>query len=122
MLQNTLIWIWTEIVSVDRLKSAYSECDIPAYDIIDAPTFNLALETEFLPASTEYILVLTLKKKTQKKQIQPSTPVTNTYTPYVSRSGRNIHWPKKLCKTTHSWFYFLFSYSQRIQIFAYLHF
>ena len=76
----------TEFVSVDHLKKAHFECDITDLNVLDTPKFNplqspLITATPFslYPSSTN------------------TPPQTNKL--YRTKSGRAVHWPKRLFKT-----------------------
>ena len=75
----------TEIVSFDHLKKAQFVCDVTDLDVVDTPNFNplhSPLHTPTLLSSS------------------PSTPdPPQTEKLYRKKSGRTIHWLKKLSRT-----------------------
>ncbi|XP_014788757.1 uncharacterized protein LOC106882554 [Octopus bimaculoides] len=70
-------------VPVNRLKRAYFEVSTPFDDALNTPTFD------------------PLQLPTQPPSLIPpsSSPLPNTNKPCVIRTGRTVHWPKKLTKT-----------------------
>ena len=76
----------TKIVSVDRLKKTHFECDVTDLDVVDTLNFN-PLQ---LPLHTPRPL-----------SSSPSTPDPPPQTEklYRTKSGRTVHWPKKLSRT-----------------------
>ncbi|XP_014781813.1 uncharacterized protein LOC106877426 [Octopus bimaculoides] len=78
----------TETVSVDRLKKAYFDTTTSSVDNTDIPPFQ-PLHTPLSSPSPTHTPVKT----------SPSLLRTTTSEPYVTRSGRTVHWPKKLSNT-----------------------
>ena len=77
----------TEIVSVDRLKKARLECGITYLDIADTHNFNPL-----------------------QSPLHTPTPLFSSPSPldssplYKTKSGRTVHWPKKLSRAYFIWF------------------
>ena len=76
----------TEIVSVDRLKKAHSECDITYLDIADTPNFNPLQSPLHTPTPLS-----------SSPSIPDSLPQKKIV--YKTKSGRMVHWLKKLFRT-----------------------
>ncbi|XP_029655667.1 uncharacterized protein LOC115229461 [Octopus sinensis] len=88
----------SETVSVDRLKRAYFEVSTS----FDDPTSTTIVEPSHAPLTTPPFThaPLTTPPFTHAPLSTPtssSQPASNK--PYVMRSGRTVHWPKKLSKT-----------------------
>ncbi|XP_029646742.1 uncharacterized protein LOC115220737 [Octopus sinensis] len=77
-----------DTVSVDRLKKGYFEVSTSFDDISATPTFDPLQPPPHPPAHTP----LTTLSPTPT----PSSPEPNTNKPYVTRTGRTMHWTKKL--------------------------
>ncbi|XP_014771143.1 uncharacterized protein LOC106869797 [Octopus bimaculoides] len=85
-----------ETVSIDRLKKAYFDKTTSSIDNTDIPPFQ-PLHT---PLSTPSPTHTHLSSPTHTPvKTPPSSLKTTTSEPYVTRSGRTVHWPKKLSKT-----------------------
>ena len=78
----------SEIESVDGLKKAPFECDITYLDVADTPNFNLLQSPLHTPTPLSSS-PSTLDSSPQKETL------------YKTKSGRTVHWPKKLSKTFH---------------------
>ena len=98
----------TEIVSVDRLKKAHFECDVTDLDVVDTPNFNPFHSPLHTPTPLSS---------------SPSTPDPPPQTEklYRTKSGRTVHWPKKLSRT-HFILFDLFIYFFVVCIACIIHF
>ncbi|XP_029634956.1 uncharacterized protein K02A2.6-like [Octopus sinensis] len=82
-----------ETVSVDHLKRAYFEVS-PFFDDTTATT---TFESSHAPLTTPPLTHAPLSTPTLATPPSSLQPASNK--PYVTRSGRTVHWPKKLSKT-----------------------
>ncbi|XP_014768773.1 uncharacterized protein LOC106868151 [Octopus bimaculoides] len=80
-----------ETVTVDRLKRAHFEVPTPFDDTPATPTFDPLQPPTHPPAHAPFI--------TPSPAPPHSLPQPNTNKPYVTRTGRSVHWPPKLTRT-----------------------
>ncbi|XP_014779480.1 uncharacterized protein LOC106875744 [Octopus bimaculoides] len=80
-----------ETVSVDRLRRAHFEVSTPFDDTPTTPTFDPLQPPTHPPVHAP----LTTPSPTSP----PSSLLPNTNKPYVTRTGRTVHWPQKLTRT-----------------------